>query len=96
MLWQVLAGVPLGGKPRRTRWSALIQRVFAVDALACPRCGATLRLLAAIEDPAVARAILLCLGLPARAPPPRAADSEPATDEDAPFDFDQRTPYDDR
>jgi len=83
-------------KPRRTRWAALLRRVFAVDALACPRCGATLRLLAAIEDPAVARAILLCLGLPARAPPPRAADSEPATDEDAPFDFDQRTPYDDR
>jgi len=73
--------------------------VFAVDALACPRCGATLRLLAAIEDPAIARAILLCLGLPARAPPllaPDPADSEPATDEDAPFHFDQRTPYDDR
>lgn len=38
-------------KPRRTRRAALLQRVFAGDALACPRCDATLRLLAAIEDP---------------------------------------------
>ncbi len=40
--------------------------------------------------------ILGCLALPARALPLLApADSQPATDEDAPFDFDQRTPYDD-
>jgi hypothetical protein len=55
--------------PRRLRWAALLQRVFAVDALRCPRCGSTLRLIAAIEDPAIARRILACIGFPARAPP---------------------------
>ena len=44
-------------------------RVFEIDALRCPRCGARLRLLAAIEDPEVASKILACLDLPARAPP---------------------------
>jgi len=85
-------------RARRTRWAALLQRVFAVDALACPPCGATMRLLAAIEDPAVARAILECLGLPARAPPPRAAEptaSTPGPAEHPPFEFDQRTAYED-
>jgi len=69
----------------RMRWAVLLQRVFEVagqlrwpcpseskihwDALRCPRCGSTMRLLAAIEDPEVARRILECLELPARAPP---------------------------
>jgi hypothetical protein len=44
--------------PRRLRWAALLQRVFEVDALRCPGCGARMRLLAAIEDPEVARKIL--------------------------------------
>ncbi len=60
---------------RRLPWSDLLQRVFAVDALACPRCGERLRLLAAIESPEAIRAILDCLGLPSRAPP--LAPSEP-------------------
>jgi hypothetical protein len=67
------------------RWAALLQRVFEVagqlcgpsareskihrDSLRCPRCGSTMRLIAAIEDPDVARRILECLELPARAPP---------------------------
>jgi hypothetical protein len=60
---------------RRLPWSDLLQRVFAVDALACPRCGERLRLLAAIESPEAIRAIMDCLGLPSRAPP--LAPSEP-------------------
>jgi hypothetical protein len=56
-------------RPRRLPWAALLQRVFAVDAFACPRCGARLRLLAAIESPEATRAILDCMGLPSRAPP---------------------------
>lgn len=50
--------------PRRTPWAELLQRVFEVDALRCPRSEP--RLLAAIEDPEVTRKILGCLGLPAR------------------------------
>jgi hypothetical protein len=53
----------------RMRWAALLQRVFEVEALRCPRCGSTMRLIAAIEDPDVARRILECMRLPARAPP---------------------------
>ena len=53
----------------RMRWAALLRRVFEVDALRCPRCGSTMRLIAAIEDPDVARRILECLELPSRSPP---------------------------
>ena len=43
---------------------------MGLDVLDCPRCGDRMRLVAAIEDPAVAARILEHLGLPAR-PPPR-------------------------
>jgi len=91
-------GERLRPAPRRYGWAALLQRVFAADALRCPRCGATLRLLAAIEDPAIARRILECMRLPARAPPlaPAGAVGPPETQwpdgSDAPEDFDQRPP----
>ena len=83
-------------RARRMRWAALLQRVFEVDALRCPRCGSTMRLIAAIEDPMVARKILECLKLLARAPPivSAAADTpDLAPDEDDWF-FDQSPAYD--
>jgi hypothetical protein len=73
------------------RWAALLQRVFEVDALRCPRCEATMRLVAAIEDPHIARRIHECLALPARAPPLGEATGlpeEPAKLQDEEF-FDQ-------
>ena len=86
-------------RPRRLRWAALLQRVFGLDALRCPRCGATLRLIAAIEDPAIARRILECLGLPARAPPlaaPASSDTSLQSSEpDESWDYDQTLPADD-
>jgi hypothetical protein len=62
---------------RHIAWAALLQRVFEVDVLACPRCGGRLELLATIEEPAVVCRILTHVGLPAepvapRAPPPTA------------------------
>jgi Putative transposase/Transposase zinc-binding domain len=86
-------------RPRRLRWAALLQRVFGLDALRCPRCGGTLRLIAAIEDPAIARRILVCVGLPARAPPITAASSSDAIsgqvfEVDERCDFDQTPPHD--
>jgi hypothetical protein len=46
-----------------------MRRVFAIDVLECPRCGAPMRILAAIHPPKATRAILECLELPSRAPP---------------------------
>jgi hypothetical protein len=92
---------PDRGTRHRHRWAELLQRVFGIDALRCPRCGSTLRLIAAIEDPAIARKILECLKLPARAPPLEPASaidpaSEPAApDQEAGWDFDQRPAYED-
>ena len=64
-------------RARRTRWASLLQRVFEVDALQCPLCGSGMRLIAAIEDPAVARKILESLKLLARAPPLEPAETDP-------------------
>jgi hypothetical protein len=74
-------------------WASLLQRVFEVDALRCPRCGSTLRPIAAIEDPTVASKSLGCLKLPARALPyaPAPADASHADDN---F-FDQWPAHDD-
>ncbi len=86
------------GRSQRKRWARLLQRVFDIDGLRCPRCGSTLRLVAAIEDPALARKILECLGLPARAPPQEPAslddvDAGGASDEEAACEFDQTPTY---
>ncbi len=91
------------GDSRRMAWADLLQRVFGVDALCCPRCGARMRVLSAITDPDVARRILDCLRMPSRAPPlaaarPRAEErlEEPSSEldwgDDPGFDFDQSGP----
>ena len=53
--------------PRPTQsgrlWADLMQRSFAFDVLACPRCGSRMRLIALIDQPAVMRRILSHLGL---------------------------------
>jgi hypothetical protein len=61
------AAVP---RPRRLAWAELLKRVFAIDVLACPRCGGRTRVLSVPPPPDAARAILGCLGLESRAPPP--------------------------
>ena len=53
----------------RMSWAQLLKRVFAIDITACPQCGGTLTLLAAIEDPTVIIKILTHRGLSSRAPP---------------------------
>jgi hypothetical protein len=57
------------GRPRKYPWDQLMTRGFGFDILACPRCGARMRILAAINPPDAIRKILGCLGLPTRAPP---------------------------
>jgi hypothetical protein len=53
----------------RMGWARLLRRVFDIDLEHCPQCGGELRVIAAIEEPAVIVRILTHLGLPARAPP---------------------------
>jgi hypothetical protein len=61
-------------KAFRKSWARLIQKIYEVDPLVCPKCQGTMRIISFIEDPSVIRDILNHLGLwLARArPPPRA------------------------
>jgi hypothetical protein len=55
------------GAPARLSWARLFKRVFDVDIEHCPHVGSALKIIAAIEVPAVIVKILTHLGLPARA-----------------------------
>ncbi len=55
--------------PARIGWARLLKRVFDIDLEHYPQCGGDLKIIAAIEEPAVIVRILTHLGLPARAPP---------------------------
>ena len=57
------------GASARMGWARLLKRVFDIDLEHCPYCGGDLKIIAAIEEPAVIVRILTHLGLPARAPP---------------------------
>ena len=61
-----------GDKPARRRWAMLIQRVYQVDPLVCPKCGGLMKIIAFIEarQGDVIRKILEHCGL-WREPPPR-------------------------
>jgi hypothetical protein len=47
----------------KAAWAKLIRKVYEVDPLECPRCGAQMRVISLIEDPAVIERILGWLGL---------------------------------
>ncbi len=66
---------------RGWRWADLMRRVFAVDALACPRCGGRLRLIATLEASDITRRILRHLDLPTEVPPPTPARPPPGADD---------------
>src|SRR5664280_510305 len=50
-------------KAFRKSWARLIQKIYAVDPLVCPKCQGTMRVISSIEDPSVIRDILKHLGL---------------------------------
>jgi hypothetical protein len=56
----------------RRRWANLIRRVYEVDPLVCPRCGAEMRIIAFITKPRVIKRILDHIrsrDRPSRSPP---------------------------
>jgi hypothetical protein len=58
------------GASARMSWARLLKRVYGIDVERC-ECGGKLKIIAAIEEPAVIERILTHLGLSAQ-PPPRA------------------------
>ena len=71
----------------RLDWAALLKGVVAgarrvplwVDVLECSRCRGPMRVIACIEEQAVAKKILLHLGLPAEPLPTARAQASPVT-----------------
>ena len=61
----------------RLDWALLLKRVFGVDVLKCSRCCGTMRLIACIEEPDVAKKILEYLGLRAEPLPTLGAQAPP-------------------
>jgi len=57
----------------RIDWATLLRRVWGFDALACPRCGDFLRMIATITDRSAIVRILEHLGLPTDEPRPHRA-----------------------
>jgi hypothetical protein len=71
----------------RRNWARLIQKIYEVDPLVCPKCQGAMRVIGSIEDPSVIRAILEHLGLwlVRSRPPPKIHD--PPNSESAPADL---------
>ena len=63
----------------RKNWARLIQKIYHVDPLLCPKCLGSMRIISFIDDSEIVRKILKHLGLwdVKRKPPPR-ANSPPA------------------
>ncbi len=63
---------PLVSRTLKQRWAQLIQKVYEVDPLLCPRCGGSMRIIALIDQPEIIEKILTHLDLwpySAHAPP---------------------------
>ena len=63
-------------KAFRKSWARLIQKIYEVDPLVCPKCQGSMRIISFIEDPSVIRDILKQLGiwLVRSRPPPKIHD----------------------
>ena len=69
-------------KAFRKSWSRLIQKIYEVDPLVCPKCLGIMRIISFIEDPSVIRDILKHLGLwLTKARPPPKAHAPPGRDD---------------
>jgi len=73
-----------GTRAYRLPWADLLKKVFAADVLAFPDGCGRLQVIAFIADDAVARRILLHLGLNSRGPPVARAQAPPDFSEPGP------------
>jgi hypothetical protein len=66
-------------KERRKNWARLIQKIYEVDPLTCPKCSGKMKVISVIEDEQVMKKILKHLGLweVKPRPPPRMAKTQP-------------------
>lgn len=64
-------------KPRKSakKWARLIQKIYEVDPLTCPKCSGVMKVISVIEDEEIIKKIFKHLGLWDRKarPPPKAA-----------------------
>lgn len=83
---------PRSPGPAAYLWAALIARIYDVFPLVCPNCGAELRLIAFLTEPAPVKHILSHLGLPSEPPPLAAARGPPLDGLDQSPNFDLTDP----
>ena len=84
----------------RKSWARLIQKIYEVDPLACPKCRGAMRIISTIEDQEVIKIILNHLGLWLIGPRPRAKAHAPPVreyivDGSSPTGFPDNTSYGD-
>jgi hypothetical protein len=60
---KIIAPISLSRKRFKKNWARLIQKIYNVDPLKCPKCGGKMRIIAFIEEDAVIRKILTHLNL---------------------------------
>ena len=83
--WDRLHAGALVAATTRIDWATLMRRTFDTDVLACPKCEGRLHIVAIIDDPNVAGAILAELHIPrARSPTPARAPTTLYLDHDHP------------
>jgi len=72
---------PPAKRPRRLVWASLMRRVLNIDVLTCPKCAASMVIIAFLTDPSVLTKILDHLKLPST-PPPLAPARSPLDEQD--------------
>jgi hypothetical protein len=60
---KIIAPISLSRKRFKKNWARLIQKIYNVDPLKCPKCGGKMRIIAFIEEDAIIRKILTHLNL---------------------------------
>jgi hypothetical protein len=58
-----LVNTEQGRKKFRQNWARLIQKIYEVDPLICPKCNGEMRIIAFIEQPLIIKKILKHLGI---------------------------------